>query len=301
MRFEAFFRSFNPHTRVLGIARSVLALSLLGTLVSNEIDLIIKPLGFTNEVLPDLSFIHSLSLFSLFSDHLWLAKSLGVVILLAVISGFYPRYTAIPHAWVALSFANSCHLIDGGDQINGILAMLTVPLCLTDPRRNHFHDSKGRVNIYTSVIAYISLLAAKIQMCFIYFHAGVGKIPVKEWSDGTALYYWFHNNIFGAPSPTLEWMAPILKGNSVVLVTWAVLIFEYVLAAAIIARGRYRFPLMALGIIFHVGIAYIHGLTSFFLTMSAGLIFYLGPVTLKELKVLTNYFNERKLQLTSGG
>ena len=96
-------------------------------------------------------------------------------------------------------------------------------------------------------------------------------------------------------------MTPILKGDSVVFATWGVLIFEYALAAGIIARGSYRFPLMALGILFHLGIAYIHGLTSFFLTMSAGLIFYLGPVTLKERKVLSNYFNERKLQLTSGG
>ena len=296
MKFEAFLKTFDPHTPVLGIVRSLLALSLLGTLLCNDIDLVINPLGFTKAPLPGLSDIHNLSLFSLLQNHLWLAKALSIFILMAVASGFYSKFTTILHAWVALSFANSCSLIDGGGQINGILTLLIIPLCLTDPRKNHYFQSIGNQSAYTALAAYLSLLAAKLQMCFIYFHAAVGKIPVDEWSDGTALYYWFQNNIFGVPSPLLEWLQPILTSDIVVFATWGVLVFEFVLAASITSERAFRLPIMVLGIFFHLGIAYIHGLTSFFITMAAGLILYLGPITTKELRYMRACFAERNFK-----
>jgi hypothetical protein len=63
----------------------------------------------------------------------------------------------------------------------------------------------------------------------------------------------------------------------VVPVTWSVLLFELALAAALIAPLRFRTRLLPVAILFHVGIALVHGMPTFALTMSGALVLYLRP------------------------
>lgn len=61
--------------------------------------------------------VESLGLFCVMPrEQLGLAKVLGIIILLLVISGPLPQLTGILHAWVAFSVATGISIPDGGDQ-----------------------------------------------------------------------------------------------------------------------------------------------------------------------------------------
>jgi hypothetical protein len=60
--------------------------------------------------------------------------------------------------------------------------------------------------------------------------------------------------------------------------TWGVLVLELGLAFALLAPVRVRSWLLSLAVLFHVGIALLHGLPTFALTMIAALVLYLRPV-----------------------
>ena len=64
----------------------------------------------------------------------------------------------------------------------------------------------------------------------IYFQSSTAKFFVKEWANGTAIYYWFYDPSFGAP----DWLLPIIKpllhySLITVFITWSVLVFELAL------------------------------------------------------------------------
>lgn len=278
------FHEFSFRTNVLGMARSILAVSLLLTLCTNSLSDLFYPTGVTNRELLRDSIAQSMSLFSLFGrDALELARSIAVAILALVCIGWRPRWTGILHWWVSFSFSISAVLVDGGDQINSILSMLLIPFCLADGRVSHW-ESESKESAAKNGFMLSTLLASvyviiRLQVAAIYFQASTAKFAVDAWSNGTAVYYWFYDSIFGMPA----WLEPLLRpillnSHGVVIVTWSVLIFEAVLACAFFMPQRFWKMLLPLAIAFHFGIALIHNLSSFFLTMTAALIIFLRPL-----------------------
>ncbi len=271
-------------TNVVGLARSVVASGTLLTLIVNSSDMLFRP---ANQTMLDAAgdFLPvRLSLFGLLAPaHLGLARAIAIAVLALVVSGWRPRFTGILHWYVAASFATSCIVIDGGDQIAAVLALLLVPVTLTDGRRWHW-DAPPAIGpgVGAQLAAFVSRLmlwTVRLQVAGIYFHASTAKLGVKEWRDGTACYYWFTNSTIGL-SPTLErWAMPILsKSAGVVALTWGTLLLEVVLFGALFMERRWRRRLLPLGLAFHAAIIFIHGLVSFFGSMSAALILFLQPV-----------------------
>jgi hypothetical protein len=79
-------------------------------------------------------------------------------------------------------------------------------------------------------------------------------------------------------STLLNFIAPVLKSPVFLpVLTWSVLVFEFMLAAGIAMRKRYRNALMISGIVFHFGIVVMFGLVSFATTMFGALVLYLRP------------------------
>jgi hypothetical protein len=78
-----------------------------------------------------------------------------------------------------------------------------------DPRKNHWHtnsmDLKETSAPERYLIANFFHFLIRLQVAFIYFHAAVGKMPISDWANGTAVYYWFNNPTFGM----CNWMKPI--------------------------------------------------------------------------------------------
>src|SRR5688572_31858445 len=120
------------HTTTLGLARSLLAAGMLLTLVCNSVYDLFPPGNF-EQTQSMAKGIEKLNIFFLFSyDQIYVPYIFSIIVLSAVISGYYPKITAILHAWISYSIFHSLLIVEGGDQITAILSLLLVPVCLTD-------------------------------------------------------------------------------------------------------------------------------------------------------------------------
>lgn len=275
------------HTNVVGVARTLIALGMLGTLFfSSPSDIFLSAAGT-----PHCGGVTRAGLFCLAGvTHLEVARWIAMAILALVVSGWRPRVTGLLHWYVATSFFTSCVVVDGGDQAATVLSCLLIPVTLTDPRRWHWDPppTSGHVprtpggalvSMSARFIALTCLWAIRLQVAGIYLQAAVSKMKVTEWRDGTAVYYWFTDPWFGFSEPVRSLAMPILANSAAITaITWGALMLEMFLFTGLVATRRTRAVLLFLGISFHAAIALIHGLLSFALVMWGALILFLRPV-----------------------
>jgi len=272
-------RDTDPWTNVYGWGRTLLAAATALTLLVNPVSVLFVPSTMTTQA-PICWTLHQQgTLFCLLRDHAGMARWLGFALLLLVASGYRPRFTAPIHAFLAHSVAISVTPVDGGDQAASILAILILPIALLDDRRWHWQrrtPSISRRELWKRSVADVAHSLIRVQVAAIYFDAAFGKMKVDEWVDGTALYYHLNNPIFGMVRPVSYVMTSVLSNAiSLALLTWSVIALELALAAAIIATHRARALLFFLGIVFHIGIFVIQGISSFSLIMCGALVLYL--------------------------
>jgi antimicrobial peptide system SdpB family protein len=281
-RARAWATEIDPFTNVYGLARSILALATALTLLFNAIPTLFRPAVGIDDV-PLCAGVRSVGAFCVGAPHLEVVRWLSIVALFVIASGWRPRFTGVLHAWIAFSFQANAISIEGGDQVHAILALLLVPVTLLDDRRWHWSRREkvqsGEREDLRRLVARTCFTLIRLQVAGIYFHAAVAKFAVQEWSDGTVLYYWLNHPSFGAPA----WLAPLvrpilLNGMTVALLTWGVLIVEYALSAGLLVARKYWPLLLAMGIALHAGIALLHGLVTFAMTMMAALVLYLRPL-----------------------
>jgi antimicrobial peptide system SdpB family protein len=273
----------HPWTSVYGVARSLLALGLLATLLCNGIDVLFQPAAF--KTLHQTSPTNRIGLFYLLSGSragLEAARWIAVGLLAVVVSGWRPRYTGVLHWWLSFSFSVATTVAEGGDQINAILTLLLVPVTLMDPRRWHWAEwtpDLSRVGPQIrALVAASCLTVIRLQVAVIYFHAGITKLSVPEWSNGTAIYYWFTHPVYGMNDPIKALAMPALASSvGVTVLTWGVIFVELLLASALVMDKRYYPKLLIPGVAFHGGIVIAHGLASFFFAMAGALVLYLRP------------------------
>lgn len=267
----------SPFTDVVGLARTLLALATAATLAASDPATLFHPEAGGGPG-PRCEWPAGLAVHCLLApDHLELARWLSVVALLVVASGWRPRLTALPHWWLTWSLSVSATLTDGGDQVAAVLTLLLVPVGLLDGRRWHWLDDDSGPREQARIVAFSVLWVVRLQVAGIYLHAAIAKLGRPEWADGTALYYWLGNPVFGL-APWLRPLAePLLAGPAVAVATWGVLVLEVLLGAALIASPAWRRWLLPVGIAFHLGIAQM-GLASFAVVMCAALLLFLRPV-----------------------
>lgn len=263
---------------MVGLSRSALALGTLLTLVFNSSDTLFT-FGLQNEVSYNCNNLNVISLYCLIGD-VGLTKIISILVLLLVIVGIKPQWTCIPHWWVTYSFAVTSYAIDGGDQVTSILTFLLIPICLTDTRYSHWHKSglgQEAVSFYRRCIAFFAFALIQLQVAFIYFNAAVGKFAVAEWLNGTAVYYWSTNQLFGLNNSLRFIILPVLQNPFMIsFITWGVLLFELFLFSCIFIRNeKLRKYAWIAGILFHFSIILVHGLISFFFAMFAALTLFL--------------------------
>ncbi len=271
-----------PWTNVYGAGRSLIALAHLITFVVCSSTTLFHPVIGASEV-PYGDGIARYGLFYLLRDHLDAARWLAAAALLLAVIGWRPRWTGALHAYVAWSFNNNASMIEGGEQVAQILALLLVPVTLTDPRKWHWDPAPnmpidGEPAIFRKLTGALFLVAIRMQVCGIYLHAGTGKLSVQAWADGTAMYYFVSNHTFG-PAPWLRPMALWICDHGALLtcMTWAPLLVEVALAAGLVADKRWWTPFLLAGLSLHAGIALLHGLVSFALIMMGALVLYMRP------------------------
>jgi antimicrobial peptide system SdpB family protein len=272
----------NIFSNSTGFARTILALSTLLTLLCNEPDTLFRPAGVTKLPNKELISANAWNFFFLLPyTKMPYMKWAAIIVLAIVVSGWRPRFTCIPHFWISNSFINSAILIEGGDQIISNLTLLLLPICLLDSRKWHWTQQDVRnTKAYSNLIANFFYGIIRIQVAIIYFHAAIGKMFVDEWANGTALYYWLNDPVFGPVLFFRHLLVPVIQNpTAIVLLTWGVIVFEIILFMALIMSAKQRRKLLWPGIIFHVLIVVFHGLFSFCLAMIGALILYLYPLT----------------------
>lgn len=289
----------NNLTKIVMTSRALLALSTLLTLIFNDISKLIPKYNI-ERLSENAHGIENINIFFMF-DNIYVPYFFSIFILILVIIGFFPRYVCLFHTIVTYSVFYSLLVQEGGDQINCILTLLLVPFCLINNKINgwHFIYVLNNNNIFSKFV-YYSFLAIKIQMSLLYLNAGISKIFQAEWFNGTAVYYWFNNSVFGAPHFIRDSMGFLFTNSiTVSLINWSVIILEVFLFTAIFLNQRYKHILLILALFFHFSIFIIHGLPTFMLSMSAGLILYLFDFnnsiknnfesSIKEIKSLLKY------------
>jgi antimicrobial peptide system SdpB family protein len=139
-----------------------------------------------------------------------------------------------------------------------------------------------------------------LQIAIIYLHAATGKVVQADWLDGTCLYYWTTNNVFGTAIPLQRLLNYFTLSNFAPVLSWGVIFFELGLFACILATQKNvrRFFLFT-GILFHFSILITHGLVEFFFSMCAALILYLDwenqiQISLSNLFYLIKRFFKSK-------
>lgn len=270
-----------PWSPVIGLVRSLIAVGTLMTLTFSSTDSLFRRVVGSGQF-PTCHSVEAFGVFCVFGDaHLLAAKILCIVILLAVVSGVVPQITSILHFWVAFSVNTGIAIPDGGDQISSNLTLLLIPLCLTDPRINHWIRTRTPTRFLSArlSIATATLIALKAQLVILYFYSSTGKMYHEEWAEGTAMYYIF-SGPFGPAGFVKDlgaWFVSIpLFGF---IVAWGALLIELLLAVSPLTPVRFRFPIFALGICLHSGIAVLMGLWSFQAAMFASVMLLTLPLT----------------------
>lgn len=113
------------------------------------------------------------------------------------------------HWWLAISFLYVSPVIEGGDQLNVIVTLLLIPVTLTDNRKNHWQGQIDTDRPKLKIVTWMLFYLISLQVALVYFQAGVAKLDVVEWANGTAVYYWATHNIFGVNEfffPFINWL-----------------------------------------------------------------------------------------------
>lgn len=285
---QGFFLKANPFNRAYAIARTLLAIGTLLTLIFTSTGDLFR-LGSGTSNLLNCQELLNLSLYCVAGEtNIPFAKGFSIIVLLLVISGFYPRWVAPLHWWVAISLNISGRTVDGGEQVTSVLTFLIAIVALSDSRRNHWNISPAPSNSLLFTNSIIAMIVIKLQVAIIYFHAATAKFKVTEWVDGTALYYWFNSPFFGLAEPLKTLFAPILNSSMVTVLTWTPLFLEVALAFAFLMDRRPKKVLLILGIVFHISIAIFMGIASFSIAMIAALFLYIYPIHDSDSQVVRN-------------
>lgn len=269
-----------PWTNVLGLGRSLIALSAALTYLLTPSVFLFNPVDDALRAHCDAS-IGWLAWPCWFSeDSVAVAQLFAGALCLIVASGWWPALTAVPLALLLIALPLVSSAPDGGDQLAGILGLLLLPVSLTDWRRNSWVDPRGdRLLRSRAFVANLGLALVKAQVSVVYLVACLGKLGSPEWADGSALFYWVRNNVFGAPQylrPIVVWVTeqPLL----VTALTWGTLLLEFTLAIAIFLPSPFRTrALLPVAILFHIGIWLVLGVSSFAFVMCGALLFLVIP------------------------
>lgn len=310
-KLNSYLNNYNPYSNVYGFARSLLALSSLLVLLFNDTTTLLTFTRFNITC----DFVTVPTAFCVSNENgipLEVVRYIFIIILAIIASGWRPRFTGIIHWYIAYSLQSTALTLDGGEQINTVLTFLLIPLTLLDGRKNHFYVLKRNPDLlYTKYISFLFMMTVKFQVFLIYANAAVQRLKNPEWADGTALYYFFTDPVFGLPDYQLSILEPILNSQLIIPITWSVTVFELFLAACIITSFKFKKIGLYLGILFHVGIMLTLGLITFGTVMIAALVLYLVPFnyTLSFVKpykyirdfLLANFKKRSEKNLSSDG
>nr|WP_051969597.1 HTTM domain-containing protein [Kitasatospora azatica] len=199
--------------------------------------------------------------------------------------GWRTRAVSLLFVVVVASFhARAIFMTDGGDNV---ILLMAVYLCFTacgrrwslDARRARLRASAdsaatssppaGAAGLWHQLGSCRRMLVTAFhncgmfviaaQVCFLYGSAGLYKVQGGLWRDGTALHYVLNLELF-RPWPALS---HLLDGHQMVVAAASYLTVLLQVAFPFVLFGRYKYPVLAVLLGMHVGIAVVLGLPLF--------------------------------------
>ena len=149
--------------------------------------------------------------------------------------------------------ARSYYILDGGNNLIELIAIYNIFFSLEK-------DNKGPLGSLSSTLSNLALFMARIQVCIVYFVAGHSKMNGNYWTNGTALYYTLSVSevSLGFVRDALKTLNPIL----IVLSAYSILAFQLSFPWLVWFKKTRKY-VISIGLIFHLGISFIMGLTFF--------------------------------------
>lgn len=186
-----------------------------------------------------------------------------LLLLLVVPAMVRPRSVVAVFALVyaVLVFGNGTYVADGGDHAAMNLGVVLV---------------LARCFRSNPVVVRALVLVTSAFVFLIYFQAGIGKLGVQEWGDGTAVYYYIQIGAFSSPIPGVDQVMSVAASTTigVAAMTWGTLIAEAFLAAGVFIKRTQPLVVFLVGVTLHAVFALTLGLFSFALSMWAALCLY---------------------------
>ncbi|MCX5152302.1 HTTM domain-containing protein [Streptomyces sp. NBC_00320] len=196
--------------------------------------------------------------------------------------GWRTRAISVLFAVVVTSFhARAIFMTDGGDNLILLMAIyLVFTACgrrwSLDARRNRLKTARTGSDperarrfpsprlrqtrsTLTTVVHNCGILVMAAEVCFLYGSAGLYKVQGASWGGGTALHYVLNLELF-QPWPALSHFAD----NYAVLIaiaSYATVLLQ--VAFPFVLFGRLKYPVLAMLLGMHVGIAVVMGLPLF--------------------------------------
>lgn len=272
--------SFDPRTRWFGIGRTTIALAQLSILVLTPPAALLQPVAGQGPG-PLCDSVRSMTLYCVGGDVLsqdW-RRWIMVALLCVVASGWRPRWTAIPHAWICLSIGMSISLPDGGDQVARIVGLLLIPLAVIDNRRWHWSSSPhSPLSPFAGGVAAAFVIALRVQVAAIYLNSAIAKFTSDSWVEGSAEYYYVRSLMFGASGWIGDLLLEVTKVPVLVAsLTWGAILIEIAIAVLVLGPRRTRRWAVALDLTLHGFIVLTIGLWSFAAIMVGSVLIAASP------------------------
>ena len=158
--------------------------------------------------------------------------------------------------WFSLSFTKLIASVgNGSDLVLNIFLFICIFLSIT-PR-----FSSEKKFEYQVLISNAALLLGQIQLSLIYFLSGYDKLTSIAWQTGAAMHSITNLTFFQNPFLRLE-----LSQQQSAALCWLIISFELGFSILIWFK-KFRVPLLALGVLFHLGIVFFLGLADFGIIM----------------------------------
>jgi antimicrobial peptide system SdpB family protein len=262
---------FVPGGRRFAFGRSALALGTASVLAfSSDAELFISAVGGSGVRCDGVRAVSLWCVTGQGAVGLTASRVIALLVLVAVASGFRPRWTCVPHWYVTFGLTAAMAQPNGGDHVAQVATFLLIPVCLADRRRWHWSDPSALSSPGRRGAGYAALLVLRIQLAVVYAQAMATKVLEPEWRGGTAMYSVLHHPEYGLPPAVLDRYGALVEGLWLSrALSWSTVAIELILAVSILGDARMRRFALVVAAVFHGAIGLTMGLFSFALIMLA--------------------------------
>jgi antimicrobial peptide system SdpB family protein len=261
--------AFESRTTALAVGRSLIAVAELTVILfTPNADLFPGSPGRAPRPLCDGLRAASLWCVDTGTPALTVSRLLSIGVLLVVAAGYRPRWTCVPHWYVAFSLNSAMYVPNGGEHVATLASLLLIPVCLGDDRVWQWRAPSAAMPPTWRGAAYAGHIAIRGQLALIYGEGVLSKLTDPAWRNGTAMYYVFQDPNFGTSASLQGFLeSGILRGWFVPAITWSTMVVELFLAVSAFGGRRVRRTALIVGAALHGAIIIVLGLPSFGLAM----------------------------------